>query len=108
MRVDSPCQALTRRGGDLDGTVLTPRARLDRLLLVGFLRRWWLTPLAASWVHQGQRTRFDRHDRRDMGIVRLARLWLLDILRRTGTETSLQRCVPDRQTPSGWAFSLRF
>ena len=108
MRVEATFQDLKRRGWDLEGTVITDRARLDRLLLVVFLGLWWLAHLAASCVHHGQRTRFDRHDRRDKGIFRLGRLWLLDILRRAVTETSLQRCLPFRKTPTGWAFSLRF
>jgi len=108
MRVESTFQDLKRRGWDLQGTVLADRARLDRLLLVVFLSLWWLAHLAASCVHHGQRARFDRHERRDKGIFRLGRLWLLDILRRAVTETSLKRCVPYRKTPTGWAFSLRF
>jgi len=108
MRVESTFQDLKRRGWDLEGTVLADRARLDRLLLVVFLSFWWLAHLAASCIHHGQRTRFDRHDRREKGIFRLGRLWLLDILRRAVTEASLTRCIPFRQTPTGWAFSLRF
>ena len=108
MRVESTFQDLKRRGWDLEGTVIADRARLDRLLLVVFLSLWWLAHLAASCVHHGQRTRFDRHDRRDKGIFRLGRLWLLDMLRRTVTEASLKRCLPFRKTPTGWAFSLRF
>jgi hypothetical protein len=108
MRVESTFQDLKRRGWDLEGTVMADRARLDRLLLVVFLGLWWLAHLAASCVHHGQRARFDRHDRRDKGIFRLGRLWLLDILRRTATTASLNRCLPFRKTPTGWAFSLRF
>jgi len=108
MRVESTFQDLKRRGWDLEGTVIADRARLNRLLLVVFLSLWWLAHLAASCVHHGQRARFDRHDRRDKGIFRLGRLWLLDILRRTVTEAGLKRCLPFRITPTGWAFSLRF
>jgi hypothetical protein len=108
MRVESTFQDLKRRGWDLEGTVIADRARLNRLLLVVFLSLWWLAHLAASCVHHGQRARFDRHDRRDKGIFRLGRLWLLAILRRTVTESSLTRCLPFRTTPTGWAFSLRF
>jgi len=108
MRVESTFQDLKRRGWDLEGTVIADRARLDRLLLVVFLGLWWLAHLAASCIHHGQRTRFDRHDRRDKGIFRLGRLWVLAILRRTLTAASLARCLPYRRTPTGWAFSLRF
>jgi Transposase DDE domain len=108
MRVESTFQDLKRRGWDLEGTVLADRARLDRLLLIVFVSLWWLAHLAASCMHHGQRARFDRHDRRDKGIFRLGRLWLLDILRRTTTAMRLNRCLPFRKTPTGWAFSLRF
>ena len=108
MRVEATFQDLKRRGWDLEGTVIADRARLDRLLLVLFLGLWWLAHLASSCVHHGQRARFDRHDRRDKGVFRLGRLWLLDMLRRAVTDTSLQRCLPFRKTLTGWAFSLRF
>jgi hypothetical protein len=108
MRGEATFQALTRRGWDLEGTVISDRARRDRLLLVVLLRRWWLARLAASCVQHGQRARFARHDRRDTSIFRLGRLRLLDILRRTVTETRLRQCLPFRTTPTGWAFSLRF
>jgi hypothetical protein len=108
MRVESTFPDRKRRGWDLEGTVIADRARLDRLLLVVVLSRWWLVHLAASCIHHGQRTRFDRHDRRDKGIFRLGRLWVLAMLRRTLTAASLARCLPFRRTPTGWAFSLRF
>jgi Transposase DDE domain len=108
MRVEATFQDLKRRGWDLEGTVIADRARLDRLLLVLFVSLWWLAHLAAACVHHGQRARFDRRDRRDKGIFRLGRLWLLDMLRRTVTDMTVKRCLPFRATPMGWAFSLRF
>jgi hypothetical protein len=63
-------------------------------------------------MHHGYRAQFDRIDRRDKGIFRLGRLWLLDILQRVFKSSlasaTLTRCLPFRKTPSGWAFSLRF
>jgi hypothetical protein len=38
----------------------------------------------------------------------LARLWLLDILRRARTAAALVRCLPFQKTPTGWRFALRF
>lgn len=108
MRVEATFQDRKRRGWVLEGTVIAERTRLDRLLLVLVLALWWLAHLAASCVHHGPRARFDRHDRRDKGIFRLGRLWLLDILRRTVTGMTVKKCVPFRATPTGWAFSLRF
>src|SRR6478672_7696236 len=71
------------RGWNLEASLIKDQARLDRLLLALFLAMWWVSHLAASCIHHGKRDRFDRHDRRDKGIFRLGRLWLLDILRRT-------------------------
>jgi hypothetical protein len=53
------------------------------MLFVLFLLVWWLAHLAASCMHHGCRDRYDRHDRRDKGIFRIGRLYLLDIERRT-------------------------
>jgi hypothetical protein len=108
LRVESTFEDLKRRGWDLEGTLVSDRARLDRVLLVGFLSLWWLAHLAASGMHHGQRDRFDRRDRRDNGIFRLGRLWLLDLLRNNPRAASLAWCLPFRKKPSGWAFSLRF
>lgn len=55
------------------------KTRVDRLLLVLFLLVWWLVHLAASCQHHGKRDRYDRHDRRDKGMLRLGRLYLLDL-----------------------------
>ncbi len=82
MRVESSFQDTKTRGWNIEAAQLKVRAHLDRLLLALFLAVWWVGHLAASCIHHGQRDRFDRHDRRDKGIFRLGRLWLLDILRR--------------------------
>ena len=108
MRVESSFQDFKRRGWDIEGTVITDRARLDRLLLVLFLGVWWVSHLAASCMHEGQRDRFDRHDRRDKGIFRLGRLWLHDVLRRDHQVASLIHCLPFHRTGAALAFSLRF
>lgn len=83
MRVESTFQDSKSRGWKLEASWVKEEARLDRLLLALFLAMWWVSHLAASCMHHGKRDRFDRHDRRDKGIFRLGRLWLLDILRRT-------------------------
>src|SRR5258708_30125355 len=69
---------------------------------------WWVSHLAASCMHHGKRDRFDRTDRRDKGIFRLGRLWLLDILRRTSNRADLVHCLPFRKLATGWHFSMRF
>jgi len=108
MRVESSFQDFKRRAWDIEGTVMANRARLERLLLGLFLGVWWVRHLAAACMHQGQRDRFDRHDRRDKGIFRLGRLWLRDLLRRELQAASLVHCLPFHRAGAVFAFSLRF
>jgi hypothetical protein len=108
MRVESTFEDFKSRGWNLEATKVSDRARLDRLLLVLCVAIWWLTHLAASCIHHGHRHRFDRHDRRDKGIFRLGRLWLLDILRRASNAGAILSCLPFQRKPSGWTFALRF
>jgi len=112
MRVEATFQDSKSRGWDLEASLIADRQRLDRLLLALFMAMWWVIHLAASCIHQGQRDRFDRHDRRDKSLFRLGCLWLKDILRRAATSAfaaaTLTCCLPFRKTASGWRFSLRF
>jgi hypothetical protein len=108
MRVESTFQDTKRRGWNLEASLIEDRARLNRLLLALFLAIWWVSHLAASCMHHGKRERFDRHDRRDKGIFRLGRLWLLDILRRTKNRAAVKWCLPFKKQANGWRFSLRF
>jgi hypothetical protein len=108
MRVESTFQDSKSRGWQLEHSLLQDRQRLNRRLVALFLAMWWVTHLAASCIHHGQRDRFDRHDRRDKGIFRLGRLWLLDILRRAHNPASLTWCLPFQRSKSGWRFALRF
>lgn len=96
------------RGWNLEDSLVSDRKRLDRLLLVLFLAIWWLSHLAASCMHHGQRDRLDRHDRRDKGIFRLGRLWLLDILRRAVNAGAIVSCLPFHKKNGRWLFALRF
>jgi hypothetical protein len=72
--------------------VLADRARWERLRLGLFLGVWWISHLAAACMHQGQRTRCDRHDRRDKGLFRIGRLWRHDLLRRELSAAALAQC----------------
>lgn len=81
MRVEATFQDTKRRGFNIEASWIEDRAHLERLLLALFVAIWWISHLAASCIHHGQRHRFDRVDRRDKSIFRLGRLWLLDILR---------------------------
>ena len=108
MRVEATFQDSKSRGWDLEASLIEDFERLNRLLLALFLAIWWVTHLAAACIHHGHRHRFDRHDRRDKGIFRLGRLWLLDILRRARTAAALVHCLPFQKSPTGWRFALRF
>lgn len=108
MRVESTFQDSKSRGWNLEASFVKEEARLDRLLLTLFLAMWWVSHLAASCMHHGKRDRFDRTDRRDKGIFRLGRLWLLDMLHRTCNQADLVHCLPFRKLATGWHFSMRF
>lgn len=75
-RVESTFQDCKSRGWDWESCHVRRLDRVDRMLLVLFLAVWWLAHLAASCMHHGQRDRYDRHDRRDKGILRIGRLYL--------------------------------
>ncbi len=107
-RVEATFQDLKSRGWDWEASHVRRLDRLDRMLLVLFLAVWWLAHLAASCLHNGRRARYDRHDRRDKGILRIGRLYLLDIERRAKRKGDLINCLPFKRSPTGWRFSLRF
>ncbi|HEY6406801.1 MAG TPA: transposase [Ktedonobacteraceae bacterium] len=108
MRVEATFQDSKSRGFNIEASWIEDRTHLDRLLLALFLAMWWVSHLAAACIHNGQRPRFDRVDRRDKSIFRLGRLWLLDILRRAHNRASLRCCLPFQKTNTGWRFALRF
>jgi len=107
MRVEATFQDMKSRGWQWESTHVRQRARLDRMLLILFLAFWWLMHLAASCVHSGRRARYDRHDRRDKGLLRLGRLYLRDI-ERGGHEGALRQCLLLRRHHQQWSFTLRF
>lgn len=108
MRVEATFQDSKSRGFNIEASWIEDRMHLDRLLLALFLAIWWTSHLAASCIHHGHRSRFDRVDRRDKSIFRLGRLWLVDILRRARTRAPLRCCLPFRKASIGWTFALRF
>jgi hypothetical protein len=107
MRVESTFQDMKSRGWQWEQSHVRKLDHLNRLLLVLFLAFWWLMRLAASCIHNGRRERYDRHDRRDKGFLRLGRLYVLDMARST-RHSCLWNCLLFHRTPNGWAFSLRF
>lgn len=108
MRVEATFQDMKSRGWQWESTLVRELERLERLLLVLFLSFWWLMHLAAACIHNGKRARYDRHDRRDKGHLRLGRLYLLDIVRKTPYEGMLRECLLFRQRGDQWLFSLCF
>jgi Transposase DDE domain len=107
-RVESTFQDLKSRGWDWESCHVRRLDRVDRMLLVLFLAVWWLAHLAASCMHHGRRDRYDRHDRRDKGILRIGRLYLLDIERKASRVCDLKNCLLFRGHTPKWLFSLRF
>jgi hypothetical protein len=107
MRVESTFQDMKSRGWQWEASHVRARDRLERMLLVLFLAFWWLMHLAASCIHHGRRHRYDRHDRRDKGLLRLGRLYLRDI-ERDGHSGGLRECLLLRRHHNGWTFALRF
>jgi hypothetical protein len=107
-RVESTFQDFKSRGWDWESCHVRRLDRVDRMLLVLFLAVWWLAHLAASCMHHGKRDRSDRNDRRDKGILRIGRLYLLDIERKASHSCNLVNCLLFRGSSRGWRFSLRF
>ncbi len=107
-RVESTFQDMKSRGWDWESCHVRRRDRIDRLLLVLFLALWWLVHLAASCMHHGRRDRYDRHDRRDKSILRIGRLYLLDLARKSSRLCDLKKCLLFRGSSTKWLFSLRF
>jgi hypothetical protein len=107
MRVESTFQDMKRRGWQWESSHVRQLDHVERMLLVLFLAFWWLMHLAASCVHSGRRERYDRHDRRDKGHLRIGRLYLREI-ERGGYDGALRQCLPLRRHHGQWRFSLRF
>ena len=110
-KVESTFQDFKSRGWDWESCHVRRLDRVDRMLLVLFLAVWWLAHLAASCIHHGHRDRYDRNDRRDKGILRIGRLYLLDIERKNRKANSgydLKKSLLFRRSPTGWLFALRF
>jgi len=107
-RVESTFQDLKSRGWDWEDSHVRRLDRVDRMLLVLFLLVWWLAHLAASCMHHGKRDRYDRQDRRDKGILRIGRLYLLDIERKMDFTVNFKNCLLFRYACGKWQFSLRF
>lgn len=56
MRVEATFQDSKNREWDLEASLIRDHERLNRLLLALFIAMWWVTHLAACYIHHGQRT----------------------------------------------------
>jgi len=108
MRIEATFEDQKSRGFELHHTHVRDRAHLERLLLLLALAIWWLARLGGSCIHHGQRTRFDRTDRRDKSVLRLGHLWVQEILDHGPTAATLARCLPFHRHGTGWRLCLRF
>jgi hypothetical protein len=96
-RVEATFADGKRRGWDLEQSHVRDHQHLDHLLLVWHLALWWLHALGTHVIHRGDRSRFDRTDRRDRSLIRLGWLWLL-------AQLAANKPVPllFRLTTTGW------
>jgi hypothetical protein len=78
--VEATYEDLKRRGFDLERSKLTALERIDRLLVVVHLALWWGIGLGLQTIRTGRRPHFDRHDRRDLSLLRLGRTACLEAL----------------------------
>jgi hypothetical protein len=99
-RVEATYQDCKRRGWNLEASKLTDPERFDRLLLALHLALWWALQLGHRVIRAGLRSRYDRADRRDLGVLRLGREHLRH-------ELLHDRCppLPIRCTRGHWAYT---
>ena len=107
-KVEATFQDLKSRGWDWEASHVRRLDRVDRMLLVLFVMLWWLVRLAACCIHNGRRARYDRHDRRDKGILRIGRLYWLDVLRQEVRACNRQKYLLFQGGKGHWVFTLRF
>ena len=103
IQVEALYEDCKSRGWWLEGSKLTERNRLNRLLLALFLALWWCQLLGQHVIRTGQRYRFDRPNRRDLGVLRLGRRWMRFLLDRDHLPPVLFR-VQAGQWVCRWVF----
>lgn len=107
-KVEATFQDLKSRGWDWEESHVRRLDRVERMLLVLFVMLWWVTRLAACCVHNGHRARYDRADRRDKGMLRIGRLYWLDLRRHEIRPCNRQKYLLFQGSAGQWAFHLRF
>ena len=115
MRVEATFQDTKSRGWQIEASRFRQREHLARWLLVVFVAIWWTAHLGASCVHHGHRRLLDRADRRDKGLLRLGRLWLLRLLKEVQRDqrnpssllaARLANCLPFHRGEGGLRFAI--
>jgi Transposase DDE domain len=86
-RVEATYQDAKSRGWHLESSRIAAADRFDRLLLALHLALWWALAVGHRVIRAGLRARYDRPDRRDLGVLRLGRDHL-------HTELLFDRCPP--------------
>lgn len=102
-QVEALYQDCKARGWWLEGSKLADRNRLNRLLLALFLALWWCHLLGQQVIRSGQRRRFDRPNRRDLGVLRLGRRWM-----RYRLERNQLPALPFRSQAGRWICRWHF
>jgi Transposase DDE domain len=82
MSVEATFQDQKSRGCLIECSRFSNRDHLHRWLFVVFVALWWSAHLGGSCIHNGYREQVDRKDRRDKGVLRIGRLWLIAILKK--------------------------
>lgn len=98
-RAEATYQDAKSRGFGLERSKVVARDRIERLLLAVHLALWWAYGLGLQVVRRGQRSRFDRRDRRDLSLLRIGRTACLAML-----DHDRLPPLPFRHTSTGWAF----
>jgi Transposase DDE domain len=95
--IEATFQDAKSRVFDLPTTKLRAPDRLARLVAALVLAVWWAALLALQAIHSGQRTRYERADRREIGLLRFGLVvfhHLCDHPRRLVTPFSTRAVVP--------------
>ncbi len=113
MRVEATFQDTKSRGWHIECSPILVVSHLHRHLMVLFLAVWWVAHLGSACMEHGQRSQFDRADRRDKGLFRLGRLYLRFLVVQAKHKPAavraphLANCLPFHRTKAGWRFSIR-
>jgi hypothetical protein len=114
MKVEATFQDTKSRCWCIESSAIRDRERLRRWFMVVFLAMWWVCHLSSSCIHNGHREMFDRHDRRDKSMLRLGRLWLIELIYQANLgqpsirAARLAHCLPFRRAPDGLRYSIDF